>query len=63
MRPFAFASVAGAGTSTRNNRRRPWIGIMPFAYYAKLSPSSQRTYRQSDAIQSRKLPAACSCVM
>jgi len=29
---------------------------MPFAYYAKLSPSRQRTYRQSDAIQSLALP-------
>ena len=29
---------------------------MPFAYYAKLSPSRQRIYRQSDAIQSLELP-------
>jgi len=29
---------------------------MPFAYYAKLSPSRQRIYRQSDAIQSLALP-------
>ena len=29
---------------------------MPFAYYAKLSPSRQRTYRHSDAIQSLALP-------
>ncbi len=25
---------------------------MPFAYYARLSPSRQRVYRQSDEIQS-----------
>ena len=29
---------------------------MPFAYYAKLSSSRQRIYRQSDAIQSLALP-------
>jgi len=30
---------------------------MPFAYYARLSASRQRTYRQSDAIQSLLLPS------
>ena len=30
---------------------------MPFAYYAKLSPSRQRIYRHSDAIQSLELPS------
>jgi len=29
---------------------------MPFAYYAKLSPARQRTYRKSDAIESLALP-------
>jgi len=29
---------------------------MPFAYYSKLSAARQRTYRQSDAIQSLDLP-------
>ena len=29
---------------------------MPFAYYARLSPSRQRVYRQSDAIQSLAPP-------
>ena len=30
---------------------------MPFAYYAKLSPARQRTYRRSDAIDVLALPA------
>ena len=29
---------------------------MPFAYYARLSPSRQRTYRRSDAILSLEVP-------
>ena len=33
---------------------------MPFAYYAKLSPSRQRIYRQSDAIVVLELPAGVS---
>ena len=33
---------------------------MPFAYYAKLSPSRQRIYRQSDAIAVLELPAGVS---
>ncbi|HEX9301774.1 MAG TPA: hypothetical protein VF959_05435 [Casimicrobiaceae bacterium] len=38
---------------------------MPFAYYAKLSPTRQRIYRKSDAIDTLLLPAgvsAGSCV-
>jgi hypothetical protein len=38
---------------------------MPFAYYAKLSPSRQRIYRESDAIATLALPdgvAAGECV-
>jgi hypothetical protein len=31
---------------------------MPFAYYAKLSPTRQRIYRKSDAIETLPLPAA-----
>jgi hypothetical protein len=31
---------------------------MPFAYYARLSPARQRTYRESDAIVRLDLPAA-----
>ena len=30
---------------------------MPFAYYARLSPARQRTYRRSDAIERLDLPA------
>jgi hypothetical protein len=30
---------------------------MPFAYYARLSPSRQRVYRRSDAIETLALPA------
>lgn len=33
---------------------------MPFAYYAKLSPSRQRIYRKSDAIESLGIPPGLS---
>jgi len=34
---------------------------MPFAYYDRLSPARQRTYRRSDAIDRLELPAAARC--
>ncbi len=34
---------------------------MPFAYYDKLSPARQRTYRKSDAIVSLGLPSGTEC--
>jgi hypothetical protein len=33
------------------------LHAMPFAYYAKLSPSRQRIYRRSDAIETLPLPS------
>ncbi len=35
---------------------------MPFAYYARLSPARQRTYRKSDAIRRVDVPDAASLV-
>src|SRR4029453_18992718 len=52
--PFDFCIVVDDTPAPR--RDRP----MPFAYYAKLSPSRQRIYRKSDAIGVLELPAGVS---
>ena len=56
--PFAARSAPNPCKGPRCGPFLLWIQTtMPFAYYAKLSPARQRTYRRSDAIDVLALPA------